>query len=125
MASPDLPGWYPLGGSGRRSSLGHDAPHTPVASWQIPAVADRSAGRARLHPPKGSALAAPVTGLAAAPIPSPCRIHRPAGSFRASSGHSLSMTARISSEITLSSISSTYLRPQVRRRHDLSSLCGE
>jgi len=75
VASPDLPGWYPLGGSGRRSSLGHDAPHTPVASWQIPAVADRSAGRALryakivvLHPPKGSALAAPVTGLAAAPI---------------------------------------------------------
>jgi len=88
-----------------------------------------------LQPPKGSELAAAVTGLATAPTaqaPMPRRTHRPAGSFCASCGHSLSMTARISSEIphlvgdnVIFSISSTYLRPQVRRRHDVSSLRDE
>ena len=41
MASPDLPGWYPLGGSGRRSSLGHDAPHPLRRDKSQPSQTDR------------------------------------------------------------------------------------
>jgi hypothetical protein len=102
VASPDLPGWYPLGGSGRRSWSG--------------------AKIAVLHPPKGSALAAPVTGLAAAPT---AQAHAAYIALPAASAPAPATRPHLVGDNMIFSILRTYLRPQVRRRHDLSSLHGE